>query len=193
MKKEPKHLKKGRTRAGNRKCRRCKVVFYRNRGEEFAICPRCRVHCKRCDTKLTEENIDKSAAKRSRYLCKSCTAETVRNTKGNAGFKQRDYDLLRKYGITVNEYEAMLAAQYGVCWICKEPPKKVRLAVDHKHVLRDKRQNPRDTRTRVRGLLCWGCNAALAKFKDDPERLRKAAEYIDTLPAQEILTRGAKE
>jgi len=30
----------------------------------------------------------------------------------------------------------------------------------------------------VRGLLCWGCNAALQKFSDDPERMENAARYI---------------
>ena len=34
-------------------------------------------------------------------------------------------------------------------------------------------------RISTRGILCWGCNAGLQKFQDDPIRLHKAAEYLD--------------
>ncbi len=186
---EPKHLKKARTRAGNRKCSRCKIVFYRNKGEIFTICSKCRAHCKRCDVELTEETHCRTGSRRNQYYCKVCVAEVVRNSRGNAGFKQRDYDLLRNYGITVNEYEVILKEQGGVCWICQNPPKNNRLSVDHKHEKGERRRGPREKRSRVRGLLCWHCNAALGKFKDDPKLMRKAAEYIDTYPAQKVLGR----
>jgi hypothetical protein len=39
----------------------------------------------------------------------------------------------------------------------------------------------------VRGLLCWACNGAIAKFKDDPVRLANAAKYCEQWPAQTIL------
>jgi hypothetical protein len=99
----------------------------------------------------------------------------------------RDSYLRRRYGITEAEYEAILKKQKGVCWICGKPPKKRRLHVDHLHVKRDKHQLPEETRKRVRGLLCWACNGAIAKFRDDAQRLRKAAKYCDSWPAQRIL------
>lgn len=184
-KKEPKHLKRARARAGKRKCRRCKEVFYRAKGEIFTICLRCREHCARCDTLLTEKNKDLSASRLQNYLCKKCTAEMVRNTRDKT--KQRDYDLLRNYGITVNEYEAMLNDQNGVCWICEKPPAKVRLSVDHLHEKGERRRNPKLIRKRVRGLLCWQCNQALGKFRDNPDFLRKAADYLEACPAQRVL------
>ncbi len=104
--------------------------------------------------------------------------------------KQRDDYLRRTYGITEREYEAILKEQKGVCWICHNPPKNRKLHVDHKHVKRDKHANPKLKRTMVRGLLCWGCNTAIAKFGDDSERLRNAADYIDEWPAQKILNKG---
>lgn len=99
----------------------------------------------------------------------------------------RDSYLRRTYGITEAEYEAILKRQRGVCWICGKPPKKRRLHVDHEHVKRDKKADPKLKRTKVRGLLCWGCNSAVAKFGDDAERLRNAADYIDIWPAQYVL------
>ena len=180
-------------RGGKRKCRRCKVAFMKPSGTLEKICPRCKLHCSRCDVPLSEKNRDKFGKTRNRYRCKKCTSECVKNSRGKSGFKQRDYDLLRNYGITVNEYESILADQNGVCWICGRSPTGNRLAVDHKHEKGERRRDPREKRSRVRGLLCWGCNAAIGKFKDDPIKLRKAADYVEQCPAQKILGGGNVE
>jgi hypothetical protein len=52
---------------------------------------------------------------------------TVRND------KTTDHRLRRKYGISLAEYNRMLAQQNGVCAICLNPPKARRLSVDHDH------------------------------------------------------------
>ena len=70
--------------------------------------------------------------------------------------------------LTEDEYEAMLEAQGGVCAICKEKPKGSRLSVDHVHGT-----------DQVRGLLCNLCNPALGLFKDNPDRLKRAIEYLE--------------
>jgi len=179
-----------RLRAGKRKCSRCKEVFYKERGVKDAICSRCKEHCSRCDILLTKETEDKTNAKLNKYHCKKCVSEIVSNTMGNAGYtesKRRDAFLIRRYGITLNEYEKILAHQNGVCWICGRPPGKTRLHVDHKHRKNDKKRNPREVRKDVRGILCWACNSAISKFKDNPELMRKAADYLEKIPAQENL------
>ena len=79
---------------------------------------------------------------------------------------RRSY-LKQEYGISVEEYEALLASQNGVCAICKKKDRK-RLCVDHCY----------DTRT-VRGLLCTKCNIGLGQFDDDIERLRAAIAYLE--------------
>jgi hypothetical protein len=38
---------------------------------------------------------------------------------------------------------------------------------------------PEEKRKYVRGLLCFYCNVACGKFKDDSSLLRKAADYLD--------------
>ncbi len=176
-------------RAGKRKCRRCKVVFYKPRGPHVLLCPRCKTHCSRCDVLLTVAN--KSTHSTKAYECLDCRKEIGFNTRSRdcAKIRQRERHLLTKYGITVNEYEAMLESQKGVCFICGNPPKKggPRLHVDHLHSKGENKRNPREKRCRIRGLLCWHCNQAIGKFKDDVTRLRKAADYLETWPAQKIL------
>lgn len=50
--------------------------------------------------------------------------------------EQTDKRLRRAYGITLAEYNKMLARQGGGCWICGSQPKTRRLAVDHSHKLK---------------------------------------------------------
>ena len=73
--------------------------------------------------------------------------------------------LKHKYGITIQEYERILAEQDGVCAICKVNPKKNPLCVDHNHSTRE-----------IRGLLCVKCNLGLG-YLDNPEWMHKAIEY----------------
>ena len=81
---------------------------------------------------------------------------------------------LRSLGLTLEQYEMLVARQRGLCAICARSNKRrlnakdIRLAVDHDHKT-----------TLVRGLLCDFCNAGLGLFKDDPNSLRQAATYLE--------------
>jgi hypothetical protein len=93
---------------------------------------------------------------------------------------RRRWSLQRHFNLTLEDYDAILQHQGGCCFICGNPPKEDgrRLAVDHDHKT-----------GLVRGLLCWGCNAALGKFRDDPERIMRAAQYVQEPPATTALGR----
>lgn len=82
---------------------------------------------------------------------------------------RRNSEMIRKYRITLEEYEAILKKQGGVCAICKGPPSHsmVNFDVDHCH-----------NSKKVRGLLCRHCNQGLGHFKDDPENLKRAVHYV---------------
>lgn len=78
--------------------------------------------------------------------------------------------LKRHYGITVEQYEQMLANQNCVCAICKKPEtskNRKYLAVDHNHKT-----------GKIRGLVCNTCNCLLGFAKDDPNILQIAGEYL---------------
>ncbi len=77
---------------------------------------------------------------------------------------------LRGHGLTVEQYEAMVAAQDNRCAICgnEQVGRFGRLAIDHDHQT-----------GAVRGLLCARCNLCLGQFNDDIETMKKAIEYIE--------------
>ena len=83
---------------------------------------------------------------------------------------------MRKFRITLEQYEELLAEQEGGCAICGRPPRRVSLHVDHDHGT-----------GRVRGLLCFSCNAALGYFGDDGDRLVAAANYLGPAPKDPAL------
>ena len=72
-----------------------------------------------------------------------------------------------KYGITVEQYDEMLAQQNGVCAICKLVSTRGKLFVDHDHACCPGQKAGGKC---VRGLLCSSCNTA-PFFKDSPARL----------------------
>jgi len=170
-------------RAGKRKCKRCRVVWNRLKGSHSLLCGRCVMRCPRCD--------NPRPIVRKGY-CDPCNVQVTKmnnNKNDPTGDRARDYKLVNNYGITLNEYKMILAVQGGGCWICGKIPLKGqnRLAVDHLHSKGENKRNPREKRGRIRGLLCWGCNAAIGKFGDNITKLRRAADYLDQWPAQEIL------
>jgi hypothetical protein len=81
--------------------------------------------------------------------------------------------ILRVYGITGEQYAEMLKLSGGVCWICGRPPRRRRLSVDHDHRIGKGKPNS------VRGLLCFKCNLGLQRFGDNPDHLRRAADYLE--------------
>lgn len=81
----------------------------------------------------------------------------------------------RNYGITEAEYRMMLSEQDHRCYLCGSEGFLIgnnnhseKMAVDHCHKTGV-----------VRRLLCHNCNRALGLMKDNPELLRKAADYVE--------------
>ena len=86
--------------------------------------------------------------------------------------EKRKAQRMKKYQISLQEVSQLLTNQNGRCAICgfssMENPNLFPL-VDHCHAT-----------GKVRGLLCLNCNQALGKFKDNPEVLRAAADYLES-------------
>lgn len=125
--------------------------------------------CLKCEADLPLTDFYKNRSKKDGFSswCKSCTRESntpERNRRYAVKAKakhpdetralwQRRTRMMGRYGLTLEDYDAMLADQCGVCALCLRDP-GYRLHVDHNHETGE-----------VRGLLCAKCNAALGWYE----------------------------
>ncbi|WP_346660061.1 endonuclease VII domain-containing protein [Streptomyces sp. WMMB303] len=73
--------------------------------------------------------------------------------------------LERTHGMAVEQRRSLPDGRFGRCPI---RPRPVPEHVDHDHGT-----------GRVRGVLCFSCNAALGQFRDRPDVMRRAAAYVE--------------
>lgn len=102
----------------------------------------------------------------TKWCSETCASKrpVTKETKRRSRLKQ-------KYGLTLEEFDELLAQQGGGCAICGSPDPNAQHGVwhvDHCHKT-----------GRVRGLLCGPCNTGIGQMRDDPARLRAAADYLE--------------
>lgn len=87
--------------------------------------------------------------------------------------RQMKHNNLKKYGISIDAYEALLEKQRYRCAVCNDKIKSgagkssCSAVVDHCH-----------STNRVRGILCNRCNRGLGLLRDNPEILAAAISYL---------------
>ena len=83
----------------------------------------------------------------------------------------------RQYGITEEEYNAILKAQNYCCRICNKTVEEngKALAIDHDHKCCPGRKACGEC---IRGLLCNSCNWIIGAMNDNPDNFDRAKEYI---------------
>jgi hypothetical protein len=135
--------------------------------------------------RLRQEQKNRYEANKERYLQTQKVwwdKNKDRINKERSGNKKKyTYDswsarLRRVYGITPDDYFEMLDNQSSKCLICNtDDPGPIGrgslsrvFAVDHCHET-----------GKVRGLLCHKCNMGLGLFRDDPDLLHKAINYLE--------------
>lgn len=151
--------------------------------------------CARCHTEKPTDEYYRSGYQRKdgswglMNICKPCNAEKSREyyqdnlqdqrEKARSKQKQRRddhptqkqyeraYKLRKKYGISLEDWDALYDLQLGRCGICLVPLAEVKACVDHDHAT-----------GAVRGLLCNVCNQGIGYFRDDLEILRRAITYL---------------
>ncbi|MET9337875.1 endonuclease domain-containing protein [Nonomuraea sp. NPDC003804] len=144
-----------------RKTEQGKVVRERVAAPEgHKFCPRCQEIKSHAEFGRNRSQKDGLAD-----YCKPCHTQAMREIKIKNYGSERNYHLKRRYGITEDDYERMLARQGGLCAICQVVPGT---HVDHCHAS-----------GLVRGVLCFNCNNALGHFQDDVVLMEVAAHYLD--------------
>ena len=139
----------------------CSGCFRRLSLKHFWRHPTCRFgrrsRCKRC---LSTQN--------SEWVAKNHKSNRIRIRRWDKVHRRRR-NLRSRYGITVVQYDSLLAKQKGVCAICGKPPDGgKRLAVDHDHKT-----------GKIRGLLHVRCNTAIGLLLDNVLLCRAAAKYLE--------------
>lgn len=79
--------------------------------------------------------------------------------------KMRGYRRKGKYGLSPEQFTALLAEQGNACAICRDSGKK--WCVDHDH-----------TTGKIRAILCYCCNIAIGNLGDSARIASAAAEYL---------------
>lgn len=142
------------------KCGQRKSIFdfkrrYKHRAQRHEQCRDCKGNYRRAWIKTLDENPFVKWKKRNPGKEADC----------------QDRYILKKMGMTVEEYKVLNEHQKGLCAICHKPNTfrgRRRLVFDHCH-----------TTGKFRGLICHHCNLILGSAKDNPETLIAAAEYLD--------------
>ena len=110
----------------------------------------------------------------NRRPCKMCMRAYHQAFAAARPHYHRNRNLLRRYGISADEYQTLLANQNFVCPICEveisetlEYKAKRPVVVDHNHETGE-----------VRGILCSGCNLVLGHARENTTILYKAIVYL---------------
>lgn len=150
--------------------------------------------CSKCSSTKSVELFSKDKKKKDGYCsqCKSCqNSDKARNNEVRKQYYERnksnillsmrqkykadpaaakDRDLKKAYGISIEQYNALLKSQQECCAICKQHKSlfKKSLAVDHCH-----------RSGKVRGLLCTNCNRAVGNLKDSVDLAKNLTSYLE--------------
>lgn len=156
---DPEHVRK---REWQQKIRDADPEAERERQRAWYAANRERVCAKK--RAWREANKEKVQERQRNYYAKNRESILARRDP----IAERDRHLRRTFGITLDEYKQMLAAQGGDCFICRSSdPVSANFAVDHDHATGE-----------IRGLLCDLCNKGLGHFRDSEESLIRALEYL---------------
>ena len=128
---------------------------------EYGDCPTC--------------GVVKVYVKESRgKMYASCSVKSKSEAKSNRKTNtNKNANLVRKYNISLLEYEEMMEEQGGRCAICKRTTDK--FVVDHDHACCPGDKSCGDC---VRGLLCNPCNLMLGFAGDSLKVLDEAINYL---------------
>jgi len=134
------------------------------------------MQCNKCNEyKPQSEFFKEASSKRGyRYACKDCEAPRFKKYREDNQEKisssRLKWNRKRSYNFPPELFDERFNEQGKICAICKSPNANGRgtFHADHNHQT-----------NQPRGILCHNCNVALGNFKDNPELLQAAIEYLD--------------
>ena len=128
--------------------------------------PKSPYFCVKCDTVKTVEDFYTKPNGNPSSPCKECHSEQAR--KSGPRILSPEEQLrkrVRRYGLTLEQYGALVEYADNKCYICNEPEtamqagRVISLSIDHDHACCPGEGSCGDC---VRGLLCFYCNSRLS-------------------------------
>ena len=128
-----------------------------------------RPSCKKCFNEQSNR-IEKARRKvDEEYRQRLIDSQKIYRSNESFKISSRVRSLLKKYNLTLEDYNNLFLLQKGSCAICKTHQSELnkRLFVDHCHKT-----------SKVRGLLCSKCNHAIGLLNENRQIIVSAAEYV---------------
>lgn len=133
---------------------------------------------------LDEFNIQKDKSDQSASSCKECHREWYKRyyddnlrTPETIDIRRKSH-LKRRYNLTTEQFDAMLAAQNNKCAVCeRELESRWHTNIDHDHACCPGKKSCGKC---IRALLCSSCNQGIGYLQDSPEILLKAVQYLQS-------------
>lgn len=139
-------------------CAKCHFVlplaeFGKSKTKKNGLDSRCRIRKRPTKEQRAQRNPELAKVSNKRWRQKNA----------------KSYVRLKKYGLSKDDYQAILLKQNSKCAICGIPQAELLydLAIDHCHI----------TET-IRGLLCKKCNLGIGNFGDNIAILKNAIKYL---------------
>lgn len=173
-------------------CSRCnkhleKIDFYKDSKSKDGLFS----YCKKCSWEVAQSWRERNKGKviefrknyyqrnkvelqRKRKVREVCNSEKTKKMRSEWNRAHR----IRKYGITIKEYNEMLKSQDFRCAICETEIDQKTLNIDHCHIT-----------NKVRGILCTKCNVGLGHLEKtfiSNDLLDKALAYLGNTEKWEI-------
>lgn len=143
--------------------------------------------CSSCKEDKPHKEFNKSPKRRPFGLCSRCNSCEKKRKSEQSKRKywslseedryiyNREKNLKKNFGITLEDYDLMLESQNGMCAICKMSESIKHhstgdvqpLVVDHDHKTGE-----------VRGLLCTRCNKGIGLLMHNSQFLKNAIDYL---------------
>ena len=151
-------------------CYRCKTEksldeFFPTKGRRDGVS----VYCRPCHLEYQREYYTNPEAHKRHKM-------RLEESKERRAASAVKYRLKKNYGLTPEQYAALLTKHNGGCWICGKTSER-NLHVDHDHSCCD---GEKSCGKCIRGLLCYNCNSLLGHARDNIDTLQSAIMYLTT-------------
>ena len=127
--------------------------------------------------RTSEQQAEVNRRRREKYAKDKEYRDSIKKTVADWHEKNPDArkrQRIKKYGLTLDQYRALLDRAGHRCQICgfsEKADRNMFPVIDHSHIT-----------GKVRGVLCMNCNMGIGKLRDSVDNLEAAIKYLRNSP-----------